>query len=74
MAAGLEKQQVPTSKEVLIGPDGRPLERLTPEDLRLKFRANMFDRASGALVCEWTNPEVVSTIFQAVKQQAKGTR
>jgi hypothetical protein len=74
MAAGLEKQQVPTGREVMIGTDGRPLERLTAEDLRLKFRANMFDYVSGALVCEWTNPEVVSTIFQAVKQQAKGKR
>jgi hypothetical protein len=42
--------------------------------LRLRFQANNFDRSTGALVCEWTNPELVSTIFQTVRMHAQGGR
>lgn len=71
-ALGAQEQQRPAGKELMIGPDGRPLTSLSQAMLRMRFQANQFDESTGALVCEWTNPQIVSTIFQAVRLQAQG--
>lgn len=72
LGAQEQQRQRPAGNELLIGPDGRPLTNLSQAMLRLRFQANNFDASTGALVCEWTNPGVVSTIFQAVRLHAQG--
>ena len=69
---GAQEQRPQSGKEVMVGPDGQPLTSLSQAMLRMRFQANNFDPATGALVCEWTNPELLSTIMQTVRLQAQG--